>query len=68
MCALSLIHQILELVDQGMANALAHDGGLRSALSKNGLETIRQRHTCAHRADELLTIVEQLRTEYRGAA
>jgi spore maturation protein CgeB len=49
-------------------NALAHDGGLRSALSKNGLETIRQRHTCAHRADELLTIVEQLRTEYRGAA
>ena len=25
-----------------------------------GLETIRRRHTCAHRVDELLRIVEEL--------
>jgi spore maturation protein CgeB len=33
---------------------------LRAALAASGLETIRARHTCAHRADELLGIVAQL--------
>ena len=30
---------------------------LRAALVASGLETIRTRHTCAHRVDELLAIV-----------
>jgi spore maturation protein CgeB len=33
---------------------------LRAALVRNGLETIRGRHTCDHRVDELLAIVERL--------
>ncbi|HWH18061.1 MAG TPA: glycosyltransferase [Allosphingosinicella sp.] len=33
---------------------------LRSSLAEKGLETIRARHTCGHRADELLAIVERL--------
>ena len=36
---------------------MAADPALRQALVKSGLETIRARHTCAHRADELLAIV-----------
>ena len=39
---------------------LKEDPQLRASLAKKGLETIRARHTCAHRADELLNIVEQL--------
>ena len=35
--------------------------GLRAALAASGLETVRARHTCAHRVDELLTIVTALR-------
>jgi spore maturation protein CgeB len=35
---------------------LRHDPGLVVELVTNGLETIRSRHTCAHRADELLAI------------
>ncbi|SMF87331.1 Spore maturation protein CgeB [Azospirillum oryzae] len=41
--------------------AVDHDGGLRAELVRNGLETIRARHTCAHRVDELLSIVGSLR-------
>ena len=40
--------------------ALAADPDLRAALVASGLETIRARHTCAHRADELLAIVGTL--------
>jgi spore maturation protein CgeB len=36
--------------------ALQHDPALRSALAAAGLETIRARHTCGHRADQLLAI------------
>lgn len=43
---------------------LRKDGDLARALTESGLDTIRQRHTCAHRVDELLTIVRAL----RGAA
>jgi spore maturation protein CgeB len=39
---------------------LKHDAGLRESLVRSGLETIRARHTCAHRVDELLGIVAQL--------
>ncbi|CAO3411291.1 CgeB family protein [Azospirillum largimobile] len=41
--------------------AVDHDEGLRAELVRNGLETIRARHTCAHRVDELLSIVGSLR-------
>jgi spore maturation protein CgeB len=33
------------------------DRDLAQSLATRGLETIRQRHTCAHRVDELLTII-----------
>jgi spore maturation protein CgeB len=41
--------------------ALVQDPGLRASLAASGLETIRSRHTCAHRVSELLRIVAQLR-------
>ena len=40
--------------------ALRDDPHLRAAIVASGLETIRARHTCAHRADELLGIVATL--------
>ena len=53
------------MVDDGeaMADALtdvAEDADLRAHLVESGLHTIRARHTCAHRADELMTIVAGL--------
>jgi spore maturation protein CgeB len=41
---------------------LRDDAELRAELAAHGLATIRARHTCAHRADELLAIVRRLRT------
>jgi hypothetical protein len=41
--------------------ALRDDGDLRRSLVASGLETIRARHTCAHRAEELLSVVKALR-------
>ena len=49
---------------EAMTRALrdvAADDGLRGSLVRHGLETIRARHTCAHRADELLAVLAQLR-------
>lgn len=40
--------------------AIASDADLRASLARSGLETILSRHTCDHRADELLAIVETL--------
>ena len=40
---------------------LQHDPALRASLAAQGLATIRARHTCGHRADELLAIVAELR-------
>jgi spore maturation protein CgeB len=40
--------------------ALRHEPALRAALARSGLETILARHTCAHRADQLLAIVARL--------
>ena len=40
--------------------ALDADPALRAALTAHGLSTIRARHTCGHRADELLAILRQL--------
>jgi len=48
---------------EAMAEALrevVNDPALRRSLVDHGLETIRARHTCAHRADELLGIVARL--------
>ena len=42
--------------------ALAADPDLRAALAAHGLATIRARHTCAHRARELLAIAAELAT------
>jgi spore maturation protein CgeB len=41
-------------------NDVMNDAGLRSDLARSGRETIRARHTCAHRTEELLNIVEHL--------
>ena len=41
--------------------ALARDPELRQELAANGLATIRARHTCAHRMQELLAIVARLK-------
>ena len=50
--------------------ALRADAGLRASLIAAGLETIRQRHSCAHRVDELLAIIAGLkpRSAERSAA
>ncbi|MBM7406018.1 MULTISPECIES: CgeB family protein [Sphingomonas] len=40
--------------------ALRDDPDLRASLAAAGLETIRARHTCAHRVDELLAVVATL--------
>lgn len=40
--------------------ALRDDGELRESLILSGLETIRDRHTCAHRVDELFAVVAEL--------
>jgi spore maturation protein CgeB len=47
-----------------MAAALTQlkaDPDLRASLARSGLETILAKHTCAHRMEELLNIVDQLR-------
>jgi spore maturation protein CgeB len=40
--------------------ALNGDPDLRASLVASGLETVLARHTCAHRVDELLTLVAAL--------
>ena len=42
-------------------STLLADGEAREALAAAGLETIRARHTCRHRVEELLAIVDGLR-------
>lgn len=41
-------------------NALRADPKLRAGVAKSGLETIRARHTCAHRTTELLAVARRL--------
>ena len=45
----------------GQLNAVLHEHGLADSLAAAGLRTIAERHTCDHRASELLRIVEGLR-------
>jgi spore maturation protein CgeB len=40
--------------------ALRDDPALRQALVESGLEAIRARHSCAHRADELMQVLSRL--------
>ena len=49
-----------------MTEALAklrNDPDHAAAIAANGLETIRARHTCAHRVDELLSVLAQIRNQ-----
>jgi spore maturation protein CgeB len=38
-------------------NAVRNDPDLRRSLVENGLAAIRSRHSCAHRAEQLLAIL-----------
>ncbi len=49
-----------EMRDQ--LEAVRDDAGLRARLAAHGLATIRARHTCAHRAEELVGILARLGT------
>ena len=39
---------------------LVHEPHLRAQLASSGYATIRARHTCAHRVDELLAILDRI--------
>ena len=45
---------------QAHMDALRSDRDLRAALTRHGLDTIRRRHTCAHRVDQLLAVVAEV--------
>ncbi|HSU80846.1 MAG TPA: glycosyltransferase, partial [Thermoanaerobaculia bacterium] len=47
---------------------LRADADVRAELVRSGLETIRARHTCAHRVDELMTITARLAAPARWPA
>jgi len=46
-------------MDLKLATVL-RDGGVARQLALHGLRTIQQRHTCAHRVDELLKILDEI--------
>jgi spore maturation protein CgeB len=48
-------------------HAVAHDAALGRSLARSGLEAIRSKHTCAHRADQLLNIAATLRPQLAEA-
>ena len=56
-----LVHSPAEMREQMLR--LARDEEARMRLAENGLETIRSRHTCDHRAEELEAIVEEAETK-----
>ena len=41
-------------------NAIRNDADLARGLAESGLQRIRDRHTCAHRVDELFAILERI--------
>lgn len=43
--------------------AVLNDPDLAASLSRSGIETIRARHTCGHRVDELLAVLRRIGTE-----
>lgn len=42
---------------------LLEDGELRTRLSQHSVQTIRKKHTCVHRTDELMAICQELRVK-----
>jgi spore maturation protein CgeB len=48
--------------------AVLREPGVADELRRNGLETIRARHTCAHRVDELLAVARELGVATGAAA
>ncbi len=44
----------------GALSVLRHDEALHAELISSGLDAIQRRHSCAHRAEELLGIIERL--------
>ena len=48
---------------QMLLREVLNDPDLASTLAANGLETIRRHHTCAHRVEQLLTILARTRLE-----
>jgi spore maturation protein CgeB len=46
-----------------LMSAVLHEPGLAGQMAASGLETIRARHTCRHRVDELLAILAEHGTE-----
>ena len=48
--------------------ALINDPGLRLSLVRSGLARMRSRHTCGHRADQLLSIFADVASPVAGAA
>jgi spore maturation protein CgeB len=53
---------------RGALRDVLSDPDLAAALSAHGRRTVLARHTCAHRVDELLAIVNGIRTDGRVAA
>ena len=53
---------------RGHLETLRDDPALRARLAAHGLSTVRARHTCAHRAEELLGILARLGTPTEAAA
>jgi spore maturation protein CgeB len=47
--------------------AIRHDQDLAQALVASGLHRIRERHTCAHRVDELLSILTMIEAPRRAS-
>ena len=47
---------------------ILHDRSAARALAEHGLATIRARHTCAHRVDELLAVHAELEGTAERAA
>jgi spore maturation protein CgeB len=45
---------------QCLVRDVLHDEALAASLAESGLETIRARHTCAHRVDELLGLFAEI--------
>jgi spore maturation protein CgeB len=46
--------------------AVSQDADLRGALAERGLRTIRQKHSCTHRIDELMDILDRLDAPVRA--
>jgi spore maturation protein CgeB len=53
-----IVNDGVEMTEQ--LRHLRRDGKARYQLAENGLKTIRERHTCAHRAQQLMEICQEI--------